>query len=146
VLDITAADCAATLPESARRRSYAATIAQTGAVLYVRLSGGDFIVVKGRGDKFGGLLGGDDNVTFTIGAADYSFYYYFYYGGLFDLAERFTATTALIVNGRVQARASAAGITGTLSGSIGFSPKITPPFWPRMDTCSSTGHRFEMRR
>jgi hypothetical protein len=132
----------APLPEEARRRSYRATLNQDGANLEVRLSGADFIVTNGHGDRFGGIISGD-TVTFAVGDA---YYYYSYYSGHFGLIERLSSSGAFLVNGTVSAKADSSGIDGTLRGSVLISRGTTPPFTQFSNGCFSSAHRFEMRR
>jgi hypothetical protein len=135
------------LPEQARRRSYGADVEQQGSRLTVRLSGADFIVHNGRGDHFGGSIAHDGRVTFSI--SDPSFYYYYYYYYLpteFDLIERLSATSALVVMGIALATSNTTGISGTMKGLLGVTQGTAPPFTRLSSSCFSSRHGFEMRR
>jgi hypothetical protein len=142
MLNLAATGCTR-LPDSAQNRSYAATVQQNGPQLTVRLSGADFIVTSGHGDHFSGFVSADGNVTFAIGDADTYYYYYF---GHFDFVERLNPTSALLVNGNVNATSSPTLISGTLNGSILLTQGTTAPFTRFSGQCYSPNHRFEMRR
>jgi hypothetical protein len=130
------------LPSGSTTRSYTATVAQSGSTLDVRLSGADFVVTQGRGDHFSGFVGPNDDVAFTIGSPTY----YYYYCSAFDVVERLTNNTALIVNGNVTASATSAGISGTLIGSFILAQGLTNPSWGLEVICRGGTHRFEMVR
>jgi hypothetical protein len=140
-MTVTAAShCSSFLTPAARTRSYTANIEQDGARLSVVLTGADFIVTDGFGDRFEGTVIGD-RVTFRPGI---DFYYYFYYLGKGSLVERFPPT-ALFINGMVSARQTATGLTGPLSGVIGLTRTATPPFTSFASVCYG-GHDFVMTR
>jgi Bacterial Ig-like domain (group 2) len=142
-LTISAASCAAavSLPDDLTTRSYTAKVAQDGPRLDVTLTGADLIVTRGRGDHFTGSLGANEDVRFTIGQ---SLYYYDPFG--YDLVERLTGTTALIVNGGVTAKATPTRISGTLSGLFLLAQGAAPPFSQIERRCSANAHRFDMVR
>lgn len=135
------------LPEQARQRSYLANVEQQGSRLTVRLSGADFILHNGRGDHFAGAIAHDSRVTFSIGDPLFYYYYYYYYLPTeFDLIERLSATSALVVMGRVNATSNTTGISGTLSGLLGVTQGTAAPFTRLSSSCFSSRHGFEMRR
>ncbi|HXG71034.1 MAG TPA: carboxypeptidase-like regulatory domain-containing protein [Gemmatimonadaceae bacterium] len=131
-LTISAAPCAAslTLPDDAKRRVYTANVAQDAGLLAVTLTGADFIVSNGSGNRFSGFVDLSDGLTFSIGE-DFDF------SSRYDIVERFRDTT-LIVHGIVTARGTPQAISGTLKGSISVS---TPAIH-----CYSPTHAFEMAR
>jgi hypothetical protein len=124
-------------------REYTATITQSGSQLDVVLSGADFIVIGGRGDRFSGIVDAEDRVTFAVGHDDGSFYYF--YTAQWDVVERLTAANALVAHGTVTATASSTGIFGTLAGAINLSAGTTPPFGPFQAYCRGR-HGFDMVR
>jgi hypothetical protein len=129
------------LPET---RSYDATLAQDGPRLSVTLSGADFIVTRGRGNAFTGVIEGN-RMTFAIG--DVYGYYEYYLPEKYDLVERMSNTSALIINGRVTAGLSSKGISGTLVGAFMVTEAAVAPFTTRIQaSCYGTAHRFEMVR
>jgi hypothetical protein len=138
--------CASAIPDNIRRRSYIATVEQDGSKLSVHLSGADFIVFNGRGDHFDGFVGHDGKITFAIGDAFYYYYYYYSFIGDFDLVERLSPTSALVVAGTVNAASTSSGISGVLSGSVALTQGVVAPFTRFSANCHSAAHRFEMRR
>jgi hypothetical protein len=129
-------------PES---RSYEATVAQDGPRLTVTLSGADFIVTGGRGNSFTGVLDGSNRVTFTIG--DPLYYYQYYDFGHYDLVERISNTSSLLISGKVTAGLSSRGMSGTLNGAFMVTQAAVPPASTRIQAyCYGTAHRFEMVR
>lgn len=143
-MSLEASGCDA-LTGDARRRSYVAAVEQHGARLTVRLSGADFILINGRGDRFTGTVDQGGRISFAIGDA-YYYYYYHYFFGDFDLVERLNSTSALVVTGTVEATTSAAGISGTLNGRVALTQGVSAPFTRFAANCASNAHRFEMRR
>jgi hypothetical protein len=127
------------------RRAYEATVQQDDQELTVRLSGGDFIVVDNRGDRFDGTIRPDDQVVFSIGD-DFFPYYYYYTTPTPGFVERLNDTQSLVVIGTVAAKGSPTTISGTLAGTIGVVGRVEPPFWPFSSLCHSAEHRFDMRR
>ena len=125
-------------------RSYDATVTQDGPRLSVTLSGADFIVSRDRGNRFTGVVDGGNRVTFVIG--DPIYYYEYYFAGKYDLAERLSDTSALLISGNVTAGASSRGISGTLNGAFMVS-QTGGRFGPVIQaSCYGTAHRFEMVR
>ena len=142
VLTITG-QCTPPLVRDAGNRTYRANVSQSGGRLSVELSGADFIVTNGRGNHFNGFVQ-SDKVIFQIG--DASYYYYYYYGsGQFDIVERFPPT-ALVIQGSVTATNGAAGISGTLDGTIAITRTDVAPFYFFNSVCYSHQHGFDMRR
>lgn len=142
-LAITAAcHAGSTLPESARIRAYDALVEQDGPRLIVRLSGAPLTVTNGRGDHFKGILSGSE-VTFNIGDV---YFWAGYYYGQYDLVERFSATQTLTVSGVANATSGVEGISGTMLGTVALTNRTQAPFVPSVVECSSSTHRFEMRR
>jgi hypothetical protein len=139
-MTVTAASHCSSLTTAARTRSYTADLQQDGARLSVVLTGADFIVTNGFGDRFQGTVIGD-RVTFQPGID----YYYYYYLGEAALVERFPPTV-LIINGNVSARQTATGLTGQLSGTIGLTRTATPPFTSFSSACYAGTHDFVMTR
>ncbi len=139
-LTISRMPCAGDLPNA---RTYDATVDQNGPRLAVTLSGADFIITRGHGNTFTGIMDGPDRVTFSLGAA--SVYYYYYYYGQYDLVERIS-TNALIIDGKVTAAISPKGITGTLNGDFLLAQGNAAPFTRIVARCSGPSHRFEMTR
>jgi hypothetical protein len=139
-LTITAAACSDSLPQA---RTYDASVSQDGPRLTVFLTGADFILTRGRGNHFSGTIDGGNRIAFNIG--DASFYYF--YDGQFDLVERISAASAVIVDGIAMAGPSATGISGTFNGFFLLTQGLVEPFTTRIQArCYSSAHRFEMVR
>jgi len=132
--------CFGTLPQDARNRTYVATVEQNGARLSVTLSGADFIVTNGAGNRFDGDLIGD-RVVFRFGYD----YYYYYYVSENAIVERFPPT-ALVISGVVDSKATASRISGRMAGVVGISRNAVPPFFQLTGSCSGQDHQFEMVR
>lgn len=132
-----------TLPEAATNRSYTATAAQDGPLLTLTLSGADFIVTRGRGNHFDGYVEPDGTVTFRISDA---YYYYYTNQGQYDLVERFSDTSALLVSGIATAKTTPSGLSGVLSGAIELARGNTAPFASILAYCSAEAHHFDMIR
>jgi hypothetical protein len=138
-LTVAAESCDPIPPGAPRRRTYLATVTQTGERLDVVLSGADFLIVNGRGDRFSGRIDPDDAVTFQIGRHDGSFYYF--YTAEWDVMERL-ANEVLVIHGSVVATPTSAGIFGTLAGAINVAWGTTAP--QGFSTYCRGRHRFEM--
>ena len=130
--------CAASLPADARRRDYIATVTQDGADLAVVMTGAEYVVTAGTGDRFKGRVT-FDGVRFLLTDEQY-----YYYTG-FAIIERFS-TTALILNGVASAAPTSRGYAGRLSGVIGVTSQAAFPFYPLTASCNGGNHGFEMRR
>jgi hypothetical protein len=92
-------------------------------------------LVTGFADVNGG-------VRFVVGDA---FYYYHYYGGTFDIAERITDFT-LLIHGIADLVGTPARLSGPLQASIVTSRNTTRPFTPFVAQCHGSVHGFEMVR
>jgi hypothetical protein len=149
--------CGSILPAELGTRTYAASVEQRGPGLTVMLSGADFIISRGRGDRFQGVMDSDGRITFTIGdPLGYSYYgYYYYYSypvlmGQPDLAERIAPSGALVINGTVDAAVSGSRINGTLTGAFLFTDQFTAaeltPAIRFNKTCFSSFSAFQMRK
>ena len=146
-LTITAANCRsgnASFPEEAKRRVYTATVSQDGGRLTVKLSDANLLLVNGRGDQFTGFVDVAGGIRFTISDSSF-YYYYYYYTGSYDIMERMTSQT-LVVVGTVTAQGSPARISGTLNGSINVAGTLTTPLGRFTNWCLSQSHGFEMER
>jgi hypothetical protein len=135
---------AGTLPESARRRTYLATVTQERRVLDVSLSGAEFLLHEGRGNHFAGLVDATGSVTFEIGNVGYD-YYYSPRCVRCDLVERFSPTTALVIGGNVAAERAASEIAGVLFGTFWLADGTTAPLTRFPNYCTGV-HDFIMRR
>ena len=143
-MTFTAASRCVQLPQPVRSRTYVASVEQDGARLSVILSGADFIVTNGFGDRFQGSVVGD-RVTFQPGSSFYYYYYYNSYLGQAAIIERF-APTAIAINGNITARQTATGLAGQLEGTMGVTRTAAPPFLPLTSACYSSTHDFVMVR
>jgi hypothetical protein len=145
VLTITAAPSCrpspAALPDEATRRVYTANVTQDGGRLTVTLTGADFIVTDGYGNRFFGFIDPTDMITFPIGDP----YYFYYYDEHYQIVEHFR-NGALIVVGNVAARGARGLITGTLAGAIATAGRTSPPYGTYSGSCFAPTHRFEMVR
>lgn len=139
VLTMARMPCTADVPDV---RSYDATVEQTGPRLAVTLAGADFIVTRGHGNGFSGVMDGLDRVTFSLGAA----YNYYYYYGQYDVIERIGSTSALVIDGKATATISPTRISGTLNGEFLLVQGNVVPFTRILGRCSGSSHRFEMVR
>jgi hypothetical protein len=147
-LEIEAGPCAngARLPDAARIRTYTAIVEQTGPRLNVRLSDAELIVNDGKGDRFSGTFEGDSKVKFGL-AGEFRYYYYYYEPvHAFGIAERLSASSALLVFGSVTAEAVDSHIDGSLDGFLLIVNDVVPPFIGDAVFCWSGAHRFTMRR
>ena len=115
----TSGPCAG-VPAAARRRVYLADVEQTGSDLKVALTGGEFV-----SNRFTGVITPTGEVTFTIRPAapwDYD---------AFDVLERLSDGSLLIVSGVITARSTAGGISGS-GGEI--RPAHTASSWCQVDS------------
>jgi hypothetical protein len=145
-LTIAAAGCRsgnASFPEEARRRVYTATVSQDGGRLTVKLSDANLLLARGRGDQFTGFVDVGGGIKFSI--SDSIYYYYYYYAGAYDIIERMTDQTVLMV-ATVTAQGTPARITGAMNGAIITTPSATSPLTPFAHMCYSPTHGFEMER
>jgi hypothetical protein len=118
----TSGPCAG-VPDLAKRRVYLADVEQAGSNLKVVLTGAEFV-----SNTFSGVITPSGEITFTIRPAapwDYD---------AFDVLERLSDGSLLIVSGVIAARTTA----GNISGSGGeIRPAHTSSSWCQVD-------RFEM--
>lgn len=145
-LTITAPSCRsgnATFPDEARRRVYTATVSQDGGRLTVKLSDANLLLANGRGDQFTGFVDVGGGIRFKI--SDDIYYYYYYYAGTYDIIERMTDQT-LVVIGTVTAQGSPSRITGVLDGALNLGRNPAPPLSSFTQICYSPTHGFEMQR
>ncbi|MEO5895004.1 MAG: carboxypeptidase regulatory-like domain-containing protein [Vicinamibacterales bacterium] len=136
--------CTGTAVMPPQSRSYDATVDQDGARLTVTLSDADFIVTRGRGNTFNGVIDGNERVTFVIGQQDL----YYWEERVQDLVERISgAQHVLVITGNVTAGLSPSRISGTLLGWFLWVEGGGPPFRIIPNSCYIyTTHRFEMVR
>ena len=129
------------VPESARSRTYNATLAHDGLALTLKLSGTNILLTNGQGDTFEGSVDPNNNVVFDFGTFSYN---YVFYGPVTatGLVERLSPTTELVVSGSVNAIATPTSIVGHLRGV--FLERERAAFWETA-LCNSD-HSFEMRR
>ena len=130
-------------PDEARRRLYTATVSQEGGNLTVKLSDANLLRVSGRGDQFSGFVDVSGVLRFTISGG--TFYYYYYYAGTYDIIERLTDRTLLVV-GTVTAQGTPARVTGVVDGAFNLTLKSAPPLSPFSNFCYAPAHGFEMVR
>ncbi len=142
-LTITARSCSAGFPEAAKRRVYTAHVDQTGANLWVSLSGADFLPGS---NTFTGAVEPTGEITFWIQPLSY----WEYYGA--ELEERLSDGTVLMIFGTIDATSTPAGISGTppafsqesgLGGILHFPPRGSSGF-PDDATGWCYIDRFEM--
>jgi len=126
-----ASSCASALPEAARVRTYAASVARSGRQLNVSLGGATFI---GTNNRFNGRID-PTFISFNLGY----YYYYYYYGPIIE--EQLATDQRLGIAGYVTAEASGNGVSGILSGYL----RLTTDRGVRIASCTG-GHRFELRR
>jgi carboxypeptidase family protein len=125
------------MPESARSRTYEASVTQNGPSLKVVLSGADF-----RVNSFDGGVEPTGDVAFTVGTQGF---YYYYYGLDPGIIERVTPTMELSVAGHVAARVNPTGISGNLEGSLQITERNGNQF-RFVTNCFSNTHQFAMQR
>jgi hypothetical protein len=132
------------LPDAAKHRIYTANITQDRRSLSVVLSGADFLIADGHGDRFGGYVDASGRVNFFIGSVELS-YYYDLRCDRCDLVERLTANTALVIGGSVAATFTASEISGILFGVFFVADSATLPLTRFPVQCTGV-HDFVMRR
>jgi hypothetical protein len=129
----------APFPDAARRRVYTARVEQSRNGLSVRLADADFILTRGFGNWFVGntTVGG---VYFDL--RRYSWYYY--YGGApeYQLVERLTANSAVVVEGIMEGTGSPSHVRGQM-GTIAVTARTTAPHDPVTASCKA---EFELIR
>jgi len=136
-----------TLPDAAKRRTYSANVTQDQRWLTVVLSGADFLIADGHGDRFGGLLDASGRVQFLIMGVESTYYADSPYCFRCDLVERLTANTALVISGTVAAAltTSDSEISGVLFGAFFVADKATHPLTRFPIQCTGI-HDFVLRR
>jgi hypothetical protein len=107
------------VPSAVRRRVYMADVEQTGSVLEVSLSGAEFV-----SNTFRGVVDANGDITFTIRPASP-------WDEGFDVLERLSDGSLLIVSGVIKARSTAAVISGS-GGEI--RPAHTDSRWCQIDS------------
>ena len=135
------------LPPEMRERRYDAELRQDGGRITISLRNGAFVLNNGRGNGFEGYVDGTGGFRFPISdvVLDYDWYYYLFYTGSFDIAERIGDET-MLVHGVAVASATGGQISGTFDGHLRTTGRVQPPFLPFRHICHSQRHRFELRR
>jgi hypothetical protein len=100
-LVVSGRDCTAGFPDAAKRRVYTAHVEQTGADLWVSLSGAD--LTKG---SFAGAVAPTGEITFTIRP-----HIEWWEDLQFDIFEHLSNRTRLMIYGNIKARLSSTGIS-----------------------------------
>lgn len=112
-----------TLPEDLRARTYAATIAQSGPQLSVKVNAPSLTFGSFSGTQQG------TTVTFNIHGITSEFdYYYTYFDRTFDLVEQLSPTGFLVISGTATTSATPTGLSGTLSGVMGVVGSLSSPY------------------
>jgi hypothetical protein len=124
-----------------QHRSYEAVMTQSGLTLDVLLTEPRFTVENGLGNRFSGQVT-PTGATFRLRAPTLSFYYYFYYGDP-DVAERLPNGTYLVVHGDAVTAGSRAGLSGNLQGSFVNYNSVFPVV-TNLASCTSSAHRFTL--
>lgn len=129
----------APFPDAARRRVYTAHVEQSRNSLTVKLADADFILTRGFGNSFFGST--------TIGGVYFdlrrSGWYYYYYGTPeYQLVERLTANSAVVVEGVMEGTGSPSHMRGRM-GTISVTARTTAPHDPFMASCTAD---FELIR
>lgn len=140
-----AAECADTLPEAARSRTYSASLAQNGPVVTASLTGASFVLLRStRGNRFQGTVEGD-RVTFSL--TPYDWYYKGYGQPYADLVEELVpGSVYLVIDGTATVVVGSSRLTGTLDGS--FQVFDGDPRWgPRRTArCRADNHDIVFSR
>jgi hypothetical protein len=135
----TSGPCLPGLPGPLKRRTYTATVEQTGADLSVSLSGVDFVIARdGSGNSFRGVVAATGEARFAIRPATV-----WDYDGP-DVMEQLSDGTALCVAGSIIARSTPTGIFGTVDRSRGATIYRCSGSYISHSGCSI--ERFEMVR
>jgi hypothetical protein len=106
------ASCSA-LPDAAQRRTYTASIDQTGAAVKVLLNGPNFVVKDAYGSRYGDRFAGrvqGNRVNLTVSIDEYY--------GLFDVVERLDERTYISFSGTIDATPAGRQISGPMQGII----------------------------
>jgi hypothetical protein len=133
------APCTGPFPDEARRRVYTAHMRQDRGTLRVTLADADFILTSGFGNAFSGqaVRGG---VIFEL--RRFNFYYYYYVPREYQVVERLTPTSALVVHGLGEGGGPPSHLRGRL-GAIAITNRVTAPHDPFVASCNA---EFEMVR
>jgi hypothetical protein len=121
-----------------RNRTYTAVVTESGPVVTVTLSGANFVIANGRGNKFAGRVT-PGHVSFTLGDTGSYAYYYYYTVGSPDVVEQLDANSFLSFWGTVDAPLSPAVIAGSFYGNI-----VTYTGTKLTESCASNHHQFTM--
>ena len=130
--------CSGAFPDAARRRVYTAHVLQSRTSLVVQLGDADFILTQGYGNGFGGYssLG---KVFFDLRKGDF---YYYYFVPEYQLVERLSPTSAIVVYGFGEGAGPASHLRGRL-GTIAVTSRLTAPHHPFVAWCNAD---FELVR
>jgi hypothetical protein len=104
---------------------------------FITLSGDDFIIVNGVGNRLTGFRGRQDQVMINFVNDLYSAHYY-------AILDRLSPETALAITGLLATRKTPSAIEGQFEGD--FLIVRDPPGGPIEVRCLSSAHRFTMRR
>ena len=135
------------LPDALKHRIYTANVTQDQRSISLVLSGADFLIADGRGDRFAGYVDASGRVQFHIMGVEPTYYADSPWCARCDLVERLTANTALVISGTVAATltASDSEISGVLFGAFFVADKATHPLTQFPIQCTGI-HDFVMRR
>ncbi len=130
-----------------KRRTYSANVTQDQRSISVALSGADFLIADGRGDRFAGYVDASGRVNFHIMGVESTYYADSPWCYRCDLVERLTANTALVIGGTVAATltASDSEISGLFFGAFYVADKATHPLTQFPIQCTGI-HDFVLRR
>ena len=103
------------LANDLKRRTYAADIAQDGALLTITLSGAPFDILKGLGNRFRGIATASGA---KVELLNYRDFYYPQYAEYPDVMEAMPDGTVLVPTGRADLTWTPAGLSGSLMGSV----------------------------
>jgi len=132
-----AAECRGKLPDAARTRVYTAELRQEKSQIEVTLGGGQFLASGSTvyDQLVGRFLGAELVFELSGGWWDY--------GDPPAIVERQSASTFLVITGRVVVRDQGGEFTGTLDGTIAITDG---DLVPSTASCRSAGHLFVLRR
>jgi Carboxypeptidase regulatory-like domain len=135
-----------TLVDVARRRTYIATLVQTGSALTVTLAGGQFAIDP----SFYGPQGFENQFRAHVlgNAVALTLATYAYYGTHYDLAEIIPQNGVFTIVGKGTGTATSSTISGTLDGIFTLTGSgggsNSPP--PTSSVCNAADHRFSFVR
>ena len=135
------------LPDALKRRIYTANVTQDQRNLKVVLSGADFLIADGRGDRFVGFVDASGRVQLGMMGVESTYYDNSPYCFRCDLVERLTDNSALVIFGTVAATltASDSEISGILFGAFFVADSATHPLTRFPIQCTGI-HDFVLRR